>query len=164
MILLQRVNNWGEWFLMKMLKLLKLHYFRHKANISWFVGATADERLVALPPRWWYVLLLVVNPARNEGVNRARVKRLMTPLPWWTAVYISAKSINTYTSKPHYMVVFNPKNADFFMETSENKGLFQFELIKNVLVSSFRLIWITMLWVYGHYKYVFYFITRLNHR
>ena len=29
---------------------------------------------------------------------------------------------------------------------------FQFE-ITNVLVSSFRFIWIPMLWVYGYYKY-----------
>ena len=30
----------------------------------------------------------------------------------------------------------------------------QFEIIINVLVSSFRFIWIPMLWVYGHYKYI----------
>ena len=30
--------------------------------------------------------------------------------------------------------------------------VFQFEIIMNVLVSSFRFIWIPMLWVYGHYK------------
>ena len=35
----------------------------------------------------------------------------------------------------------------------ETKGFFQFEIIINVLVSSFRFIWIPMLWVYGHYKY-----------
>ena len=29
----------------------------------------------------------------------------------------------------------------------------QFEIIINVLFSSFRFIWIPMLWVYGHYKY-----------
>ena len=32
----------------------------------------------------------------------------------------------------------------------ETKGLFQFEIISNVLVSSIRFIWIPMLWVYGH--------------
>ena len=35
----------------------------------------------------------------------------------------------------------------------ETKGFFQFESIINVLVSSF--IWIPMLWVHGHYKYVY---------
>ena len=36
-------------------------------------------------------------------------------------------------------------------------GFLQFEIIKNVLVSSFRFIWISMLWVYEHYKYVYSF-------
>ena len=37
---------------------------------------------------------------------------------------------------------------------------FQFEIIintDNVLVSSFRFIWIPMLWVYGHYRYLYFF-------
>ena len=34
-------------------------------------------------------------------------------------------------------------------------GFFQFEIIINVLVNSFRFIWIPMLWVYGHYKYFY---------
>ena len=33
------------------------------------------------------------------------------------------------------------------------KRFFQFEIIINVLVSSFRFIWTPMSWVYGHYKY-----------
>ena len=36
----------------------------------------------------------------------------------------------------------------------ETKGVFQFEIITNVLVSYFRFIWIHMLWVYDHYKYI----------
>ena len=37
----------------------------------------------------------------------------------------------------------------------EKKGVFfQFGIIINVLVSSFRFIWISMLWVYGHYTYL----------
>ena len=35
------------------------------------------------------------------------------------------------------------------------KVFFQFEIIISVLVSFFRFIWITMLWVYGHYKYLY---------
>ena len=31
-------------------------------------------------------------------------------------------------------------------------GYIQFEIIINVLVGSFRFIWIPMLWVYGDYK------------
>ena len=31
---------------------------------------------------------------------------------------------------------------------------FQFEIIMNVLVSFFRFIWIPVLWVFGHNKYL----------
>ena len=37
----------------------------------------------------------------------------------------------------------------------ETKGFFQFEIIINVLVNSFRFFWIRMVWVYGHYKHVY---------
>ena len=37
----------------------------------------------------------------------------------------------------------------------ETKGFFRFEIIINVLISSSRFIWIPMLWVYDHYKYVY---------
>ena len=42
----------------------------------------------------------------------------------------------------------------FFLNTWRMKGFFYFEIIINVLVSSFRFIWIPMLWVYGHYIYL----------
>ena len=38
----------------------------------------------------------------------------------------------------------------------------QFEIIINVLVSSFRFIWIPRLWVYGHYKYFNSFIVGID--
>ena len=45
------------------------------------------------------------------------------------------------------------KVLKYFYINQETKGFFQFELKINVLVGSFRFIWIPMLWVYGHYKY-----------
>ena len=43
---------------------------------------------------------------------------------------------------------------NIFVLAMETKGFFQFEIIINVLVSSFCFIWIhNMLWVYDHYKY-----------
>ena len=49
---------------------------------------------------------------------------------------------------------------------SENLGdqklFFQFEIIINVLVISFWFIWIPMLWVYGHYKYVYSYSTGID--
>ena len=39
----------------------------------------------------------------------------------------------------------------YFIQTKRPKVSLQFEIIINVLVSSFRFIWIPILWVYGHY-------------
>ena len=52
-------------------------------------------------------------------------------------------------------VTGNPVNLEalkYFYTTKRPKGFFQFEIIINVLVSSFRVIWIPMLWVYCQYK------------
>ena len=42
-------------------------------------------------------------------------------------------------------------------ETLSIKSNSHLEIIKNVLVCSFCFIWIPMLWVYDHYKYVYSF-------
>ena len=42
----------------------------------------------------------------------------------------------------------------FCMSYGKQSVFFQFKIIINVLVSSLRFIWIPMLWVYGHYKYL----------
>ena len=48
----------------------------------------------------------------------------------------------------------NPYNAEIFVYKAwRSKGFFQFKIIINVLVSSFWVIWIPMLWVYDLYKY-----------
>ena len=39
---------------------------------------------------------------------------------------------------------------------------FQFEIIINVFVSSFRFIWIPMLWVYRQYKYFYFYCVRID--
>ena len=46
----------------------------------------------------------------------------------------------------------------------EIKWFIQFEIIINVLVSSFRVIWIPMLWVYGLYKYYNSFTAEIDFR
>ena len=47
------------------------------------------------------------------------------------------------------------KRRIFPMNTVEAKGFFHFEIITTVSVSCFRFILIPMLWVYGHYEYVY---------
>ena len=49
---------------------------------------------------------------------------------------------------------FKPWSAEIFSyKPLEQKGFFQFEIIINVLVSSFCFIWIPQLCVYGHYNF-----------
>ena len=47
----------------------------------------------------------------------------------------------------------NPYNAEIFLYTPWRPKVFSIWSIINVLFSSFRFIWIHMLWVYGYYKY-----------
>ena len=49
---------------------------------------------------------------------------------------------------------YNPYNTEIFVSKPWilTKGFFQFEIVINVLASSFRFTWIPMLFVYGHYK------------
>ena len=62
-------------------------------------------------------------------------------------IYISHSFRNMSLSQRH----FNTENAEIYLyKTWRQKGYFQFEIIMNVLVSSFRFIWIPMLWVYDH--------------
>ena len=52
----------------------------------------------------------------------------------------------------------NPLSAEIFLyKPWRSKGCFQYQIILNVLVRSFRFIWIRMLWVYGHLLYILYF-------
>ena len=48
---------------------------------------------------------------------------------------------------PRYITL---EAVNYFLKTLETKGFFQFEIIINISVSSFRFIWIPMLGVYGH--------------
>ena len=48
-------------------------------------------------------------------------------------------------------------NLKYFCINHGNQRVFLFKIIINVLVGSFRFIWIPMLWVYDHNKYLNYF-------
>ena len=47
------------------------------------------------------------------------------------------------------------KHYFFYEKLGSQSFFFYFEIIINVLVSSFQFIWIPMLWVYCHYKYFY---------
>ena len=52
----------------------------------------------------------------------------------------------------------------FLFEPWRPKGFIQFEIIINVLVSSFWFIWIPMLWVYDLYKYFYSYSAGMDFR
>ena len=58
----------------------------------------------------------------------------------------------------------NPHNAEDLWINHGDVSFFQFEIILNVLVSFFLLVWIPMLWVYGYCKYVYPFSAGINFR
>ena len=59
----------------------------------------------------------------------------------------------------------NSYNAEIFSyKPWRPKGFFQFKIIINVLVISFRFIWIPVLWVYGHYKYFYSYSAGIDFR
>ena len=61
-----------------------------------------------------------------------------------------------------YMWCLTHKHWHMFIQTMETKGFFQFVSIINVLVGSFCFIWISMLRVYDHYKYLTFSLWRLT--
>ena len=78
-----------------------------------------------LPRETWYV-------SENPELSRVRDRRAGSDI----GRVPRCNHCTTSPSKPRDQIVFC-----------------HFEIIINILVSSFRFIWIHMLWVYGHYKY-----------
>ena len=58
---------------------------------------------------------------------------------------VTAAGISSDTHVPH----INPYEAEILYENHGDQRFFQFEVMINVLVSSFRFIWIHKVWVYG---------------
>ena len=76
-------------------------------------------------------------------------------------IYISHSSRNMSLSQRH----FNSENAEICLyKPWRQKGYFQFENLMNDLLSSFRFIWIPMLWVYDHQKYFYSFSAGIDFR
>ena len=82
---------------------------------------------------------------------------------WWMETVMTAYSRSPgrchrvrHKTTIHGGSQINPYNAEIFLykpNHEHQRGFLQFEIIINVLFSSFWFIWIPMLWVYGHYKY-----------
>ena len=68
-------------------------------------------------------------------------------------VHVSPLQVN-YHRQFGYIIPLTLTSWIILYKPWRPKGLFQFEIIINVFVSSFWFIWIPMLWVYGLYKYL----------
>ena len=69
----------------------------------------------------------------------------------WTGRYCDRRECYHITNNMTTSSTLTALN--YFVQTMETEGFFQFEIIINVLVSPFSLVLIPMLWVYSHYKY-----------
>ena len=66
----------------------------------------------------------------------------------------SAKHKSTTHAEDFHVFMLNSYNAEICSDKPwKPKGFSQFEITINFLVCSFSVIWIPMLWVYGHYNY-----------
>ena len=82
-------------------------------------------------------------------------------MPW---SWVCATTVNTYSANHDYSR-YNPDTAEIILcDSWRPKDYFQFEIIINVLVSSFWLIWIPMWWVYGHYKNNYFYSAGIDFR
>ena len=74
-------------------------------------------------------------------------------LYWWRWSWNSGRDMQTGQRISAYCLFEHGKICfwNILYKPQRPKGYFQFEIILNVLVSSFRFIWIPMLWVYGYF-------------
>ena len=93
---------------------------------------------------------------------RARIqiwKTMTSALPCKakTQQLVTFQVISYSVSCPVSTACTNPHSAEIFCINHGEQRVFQLKNIINVLVSSFRFIWIPMLWVYDHWKYFDFF-------
>ena len=95
------------------------------------------------------VALAHMRSAENQGRNCIRLPPII-PTMSESPKCRADVPINTYSNS-------DLKRWIIFLKTLETKGIFSIwshHKQINVFISSFRFLWIPMLWVYGHYKYV----------
>ena len=81
-------------------------------------------------------------------------KQFEVPNPATNYPYGKRSSTDIFTE--HWWKILTLTALKYFYINQETKGFFQFEIIIKCLAgSSFRFIWIPMLRVYGHSKYVY---------
>ena len=91
----------------------------------------------------YFMFLLIV----ISHLNQFDAGSMMYQAIW----YLQPRKHHTFTDWVKY------QNVEIFLHKSCKSKFFQFEIIINVFVSSFRFIWIPILWFYDYYKYFYSF-------
>ena len=121
-------------------------------TLPWWTGLIPSERSNYILGAWLVeqrVMYLRYTQATKSPINKCNILGLHTDHTrngtdmWWQLIIQST----------HHLFTLKVL-----------KGFIQFEIITNVLVSSFWFIWIPMLWVYGHYKYFYSYSMGINFR
>ena len=73
--------------------------------------------------------------------------RILSPRQYWCTILVSEISIIRGSSLSLKALIYF---VGAYINHRDEKGGFQFEIVINMLADYFRLIWICMLWVYGH--------------
>ena len=97
---------------------------------------------------WIYVAFIFnFHPLVGRKLNMT-CETVFNVIRWWGQLPATTR---------RWLSKCKPYNAGLLLYTNymENKGVFQIEIIINVLVSFLRFIWIPMLWVYDHYTYFY---------
>ena len=88
----------------------------------------------------------------SEGDTTIQFMRVAPPVLWY------------YSSESTMRNIHDIQKSNYFCINHGDQGFFQFEIIINVLDSSFRFIRIPMLWVYCNYKYFYSYSVGIDFR
>ena len=116
----------------------------------------------------YYLLASIVSRYRDPQTQEAENTRICKIMTYHIILYqfhrfktVSLLEINANKNQRNNIIVsirvlgVNPTSAEICLYKPRDKVcFFQFEIIINVLVDSFRFILIPMLWVYCQYEYV----------
>ena len=105
-------------------------------------------------------ILVWDNSSFNQNSLSWRASPPWTPWSWTVMASVVATTSwsTTVKTKLNTFSYFNTSNEELFcMNNGDQRFFLQFEIITNVLVSSFFFILIPMSWVYANYKYFNFF-------
>ena len=121
-------------------------YNTHIIHLIWSIIIAWQPNIGWTSSVCWYRSGMAHKTPRNPGMHFQSWLKIRN----WERIRKNGKSCLTLEALKYFRIT---------METKD-----QFEIIINVLVSSFSYIWILMVWVYDHYKYLYSFSAGIDFR